>query len=199
MAYAGLIVGLGNPGRRYENTRHNIGFMVVDALLSGSGADCPTQCGLLREEREYRLWTCRTPTGEWLLAKPQTFMNLSGHAVAKIAGKFFFEPEQILVVHDELDFELGRLRFKFGGGLAGHNGLKSIAACLGSRDFYRLRLGIGRPEGGGDISRYVLTAFTPDEQKIAAKVIQAGAESVLHFCVEGFDAAVHKAATFSLP
>lgn len=165
MNVAGLIVGLGNPGRRYENTRHNMGFLTVDALLreargvtalSGSKFRCDLW------KAELRAPGAAVP---WLVAKPVTFMNLSGECVQPLAAWHRIGPDRILVIHDELDLPPGRMKFKKGGGNAGHNGLKSISERLGTPDFYRLRLGIGRsPHGGDDTINWVLGRFSPEEQ-----------------------------------
>lgn len=155
MAIAGLIVGLGNPGKEYESTRHNMGFLFVDALLrEASGVS--SQSG---EKFRCLLWKgfLDGSPDPWLFAKPQTFMNLSGECVQPLAAWHRLPPNRILVVHDELDIDPGRMKFKLGGGNAGHNGLKSITQRLGTPDFYRLRLGIGRsPHGSQDTVNWVL-------------------------------------------
>jgi PTH1 family peptidyl-tRNA hydrolase len=135
-----LVVGLGNPGRRYEATRHNAGFWWIERLARAAGAG-------FQKEARFHGEVARVPGGAWLL-KPDTYMNESGRAVAALAGFYRIEPAQLLVAYDELDLRPGDARLKFGGGLAGHNGLKSIVAHLGSRDFWRLRLGIGHPRDG---------------------------------------------------
>ena len=135
-----LIVGLGNPGPEYAGTRHNAGFRFVDALARREGA-------VMREERKFQAEVGRIRVGErevWLL-KPLTFMNNSGRAVQAAAQYYKISPEEILVAHDELDIDPGQMRLKQGGGHAGHNGLRDIAAQLGTPDFWRLRLGVGHP------------------------------------------------------
>ncbi|MFR4117803.1 MAG: aminoacyl-tRNA hydrolase [Bilophila wadsworthia] len=149
MAVAGLIVGLGNPGKQYESTRHNMGFLFVDELLR----EAKNVSSMSGDKFRCELWKAALPGSpdQWLIAKPQTFMNLSGECVQPLAAWHRLLPENILVVHDELDIAPGRMKFKKGGGNAGHNGLKSITQRLGTPDFYRLRLGIGRsPHGGED-------------------------------------------------
>ncbi len=147
-----LIVGLGNPGQRYEKTRHNAGFLFLDYLLSGVG------CRWVSEDRfEGLLTRCQLGSGQVIVLKPQTFMNKSGSAVGKVARYYKILPEEILVVHDELDLEEGVVKIKKGGGHAGHNGLRDIIGHLGSKNFYRLRIGIGRPVSGVDVADYVLT------------------------------------------
>jgi peptidyl-tRNA hydrolase, PTH1 family len=151
-----LIVGVGNPGSQYASTRHNVAWMLLDysPLFSSSiwkskfkGLYAETS---LKENKVYGL-------------KPQTYMNLSGESVQPLAAFFKIEPAQILVIHDELDIPFGQVHFKMGGGLAGHNGLKSIAACLGTDQFARMRVGIGRPPVGS-VSNWVLSPFSKDEQ-----------------------------------
>ncbi|MDD5275236.1 MAG: aminoacyl-tRNA hydrolase [Methylovulum sp.] len=148
-----LIVGLGNPGRQYEKTRHNAGFLFLDELVCDfGGAWCVESRfqGLLAE--------CRVAAGvSVVLLKPETFMNRSGQSVGKVVRYYKLLPEEILVVHDELDFEVGVVRLKKDGGHAGHNGLRDIIAHLGVKDFYRLRFGIGRPGAGKSVADYVLS------------------------------------------
>lgn len=147
-----LIVGLGNPGRQYEKTRHNAGFLFLDSLL----ASCD---GSWQHEGKFQgtLAECLLTHHQALLLKPDTFMNLSGQAVGKVARYYKILPEEILVIHDELDFEAGLVKLKKGGGHAGHNGLRDIIAHLGSNEFYRLRIGIGRPAAGKAVADYVLS------------------------------------------
>jgi PTH1 family peptidyl-tRNA hydrolase len=133
-----LVVGLGNAGKEYERTRHNAGFWLVERFAAASGV-------ALRKDPKYQALVGRLEgNGPWLLM-PQTFMNSSGRAVQMLAGFFKVKPEEILVVHDELDFPPGTARIKQGGGIAGHNGLKDISQRIGSHDYWRLRLGVGRP------------------------------------------------------
>src|SRR3989442_1260619 len=136
-----LVVGLGNPGREYERNRHNVGAMVVDELARRHG-------GSWRSKFNGRIAEVRIDQHKVGLLKPETYMNESGRSVQAAARFFKLEPDAILVVHDEGDFDLGRLQARLGGGLAGHNGLRSVARCLGTPDFMRLRVGVGRPERG---------------------------------------------------
>lgn len=191
MDIRGLIVGLGNPGARYQNTRHNFGFMAADSLVRA----CQQQPGCLCSETPSRkakgeLYRLDLPEGRgrWLLLKPMTYMNESGKSVGWACGFYKLPPESVLVLHDELDLPLGRLKLKKGGGNAGHNGLKSIAAHLGSNDFYRLRLGIGKPEQG-DTRSYVLHSFNQDENDLATQVLQAAVSGIECFAAQGFVAA----------
>lgn len=143
-----LIVGLGNPGAGHEEDRHNVGFWLVDAVAEHLGVE-------FREESRFKGLLGRSTKGVRLL-KPLTFMNLSGYAVAACASYFRIAPASIVVVHDELDLEAGAVRLKRGGGHGGHNGLRSIESQLGSRDYLRVRIGIGHPGPGRDVSAYVL-------------------------------------------
>jgi PTH1 family peptidyl-tRNA hydrolase len=180
-----LVAGLGNPGGRYRRTRHNLGFEVIDLLGERYGAPAARSKhgGLLRE--------IRLPEGETLaLFAPQEYMNLSGGPVAKAAEAYGLDPERVVVVHDDLESAFGRVRPKVGGGLAGHNGLRSIAERLGTRDFLRIRLGIGRPRRGDtrDIADWILAPFELDEDP--QPMIDGGAECVEIFAREGPDAAL---------
>lgn len=151
-----LVVGLGNPGKEYERTRHNAGFWLVERFAQANGI-------ALRKDPKFKALVGKTAAGVWLL-QPQTFMNLSGQPVQMLAGFFKIKPEEVLVVHDELDFDPGVARLKQGGGIAGHNGLKDISQRLGSHDYWRLRLGVGKPPPGREGADYVLEK-PPAEEK----------------------------------
>jgi PTH1 family peptidyl-tRNA hydrolase len=152
-----LVVGLGNPGKEYERTRHNAGFWLVERFAVSSGAH-------FRKDPKYQALVARHDTsGAWLLM-PQSFMNASGRAVQMLAGFFKLKPDEILVVHDELDFQPGVVRLKQGGGIAGHNGLRDISQRLGTHDYWRLRLGVGRPPAGTEGGDYVLQKPSPDDR-----------------------------------
>jgi peptidyl-tRNA hydrolase, PTH1 family len=154
-----LIVGLGNPGQEYERTRHNAGFWLVERYARQSGV-------VLRKDQKFKALVGRhDAAGPWLLL-PQSFMNLSGQPVQMLAGFFKIKPEEILVVHDELDFEPGVARLKQGGGIAGHNGLKDISQRLATHEYWRLRLGVGKPPPGREGADYVLER-PPAEDKSA--------------------------------
>ncbi len=142
-----LIVGLGNPGQEYERTRHNAGFWLVERFAQAKGV-------ALRKDPKFKALVGRVDAA-WLLL-PQTFMNLSGQPVQMLAGFFKIKPEEVLVVHDELDFPPGVARLKQGGGIAGHNGLKDISQRLATHDYWRLRLGVGKPPEGREGADYVL-------------------------------------------
>ena len=189
MNLRGLITGLGNPGPEYEHTRHNFGFLLINSLLRE--AEKSGRTSLLSGKKDnFALWRADfgKKSGEWLLATPFTFMNRSGDAVQRIAAYYHIEAQNILVLHDELDLPLGRMKLKKGGGNAGHNGLKSIQQMLGTPDFYRLRLGIGKPQGY-DSSSYVLGRFSAEEHEPLAETLEAAVRGVLLFCREGEPAA----------
>jgi PTH1 family peptidyl-tRNA hydrolase len=162
-----LIVGLGNPGREYEATRHNVGFWWVDALAAEAGAQ-------LRPEARFHGLAARISrvSRELWLLEPQTYMNHSGRAVGALAAYYKIAPEEILVVHDELDLPPGTVRLKKGGGHGGHNGLKDIVAHLNTAEFWRLRLGIGHPGERSEVSNYVLNAPRREEQALIEDTIR---------------------------
>ena len=196
MDYRGVIVGLGNPGAKYDHTRHNCGFDFVSYLvdLAGREGEVSQQNG---GKFSCELWRLRLPKlgGCWLAAKPQTFMNLSGQCVQPLLAWHKLKPQNLVVVHDELDIPAGELRFKLGGGNAGHNGLKSIAQELGSPAFVRLRLGIGRPEGR-DVAGYVLEAFRGDEMSVVRKVMPAAVDGIMAFYEDGLETAQRRVGGF---
>ena len=153
-----LVAGLGNPGRRHERDRHNVGWMVVDELARRHG-------GTWRSKFNGSIAETRVGERRVALLKPETYMNESGKSIAAAARFFKVAPEALLVVHDDVDLEVGRLQAKGGGGLAGHNGLRSIAQALGTQDFLRLRIGVGRPERGDPrpVADYVLSPFAAED------------------------------------
>ena len=173
-----LIVGLGNPGSKYAKNRHNIGFMVLDALAEDA------RIAVTRTKFKGAYGTGRIADRDVVLLKPGTFMNLSGQSVVPAARFFGVEPENIVVIHDELDLAYGTLRLKMGGGHAGHNGLRSIINLLGSREFARLRVGIGRPEKG-TVSGFVLADFANEERDFLPALIDNGADAVRRALQEG--------------
>lgn len=162
-----LIVGLGNPGREYETTRHNVGFWWVDELAGKDNLS-------FRAEAKFHGLAVRGQLGghEIYLLKPQTFMNLSGRAVGALAQFYKILPSEILVVHDELDLQPGIARLKMGGSHGGHNGLKDIIAQLGTRDFWRLRLGIGHPGDRAEVVNYVLNDPRREERELIIDAMQ---------------------------
>jgi PTH1 family peptidyl-tRNA hydrolase len=152
-----LVAGLGNPGREYERTRHNIGWRVVDELARRHD-------GSFRSKFDGQLSEVRLDGLRLALLKPETYMNVSGKSISAARRFFKAEPGSLLVVHDDVDLEPGRLQVRAGGGLAGHNGLRSIASALGTQDFLRLRIGVGRPDRGDrrPVADYVLSDFEPE-------------------------------------
>jgi len=172
-----LVVGLGNPGKEHERTRHNAGFWLVERFASANGI-------VLRKDNKFQALVGRhEPSGAWLLM-PQSFMNASGRAVQMLAGFFKIKPEEILVVHDELDFPPGTARIKQGGGIAGHNGLKDISQRLATHDYWRLRLGVGKPPPGMEGADYVLQK-PPAEERAAIDGAIERALAVLPQCLSG--------------
>lgn len=162
-----LLVGLGNPGHEYENTRHNAGFWWIDGLSHLLNAPW-------RAERSYHGWVAKTQWNQkplWLL-KPDTFMNRSGLSVAALSRFFKIAPERILVAHDELDLPAGDIRLKYQGGHAGHNGLRDIHAQLACSDYWRLRIGIGHPGLKTQVSSWVLNAPSPDDRKAITQALE---------------------------
>jgi PTH1 family peptidyl-tRNA hydrolase len=177
-----LVVGLGNPGREYARNRHNAGFMVVEELARRHD-------GSWRAKFNGRIAEVRIDGHRVALLEPQTYMNESGRSVSAAAAFFKLEPDAILVVHDETDLEHGRLQARLGGGLAGHNGLRSVTQHLGTQEYLRLRVGVGRP-GRGDrrpLADWVLSDFTPDED--AEDLVARGADAVETLDAEGLEAA----------
>jgi PTH1 family peptidyl-tRNA hydrolase len=177
-----LVVGLGNPGREYAGNRHNVGQMVVDELARRHG-------GSWKRKFSGQLADVRIDDHKVALLKPETFMNESGRSVKAAAAFFKLEPDAILVVHDESDLEPGRLQARRGGGLAGHNGLRSVAQQLGTPDFLRLRVGVGRPGRGDrrDLADWVLADFEPHED--AEALVRRAAEAVETLDAEGLETA----------
>lgn len=186
MNYDGIFVGLGNPGAQYAGTRHNMGFAVVDALLEHCNQHGRVE-SLTGNKFKGELWRCILPKSStwWLVVKPQTFMNLSGECVQPVMAWHRISPDQAVVIHDELDIKPGCMRFKTGGGNAGHNGLKSITQLLGTPDFHRLRLGIGRPPHSGDVSPWVLGRPSPDESPLLHGVLPKAVEALTLFATKG--------------
>jgi PTH1 family peptidyl-tRNA hydrolase len=191
MTYDGLIVGLGNPGTKYARTRHNFGFMLADRLVAHWAGQPGSSCEVRNARLNAELWEASEDYGarRWIVVKPQTFMNLSGQVVGELSRKHGIAADRILILHDELDLPLGTARLKFSGGLAGHNGLKSVAAHLGTRDFARLRMGIGRPEGSEAMAEYVLRSFLPAEWDLVGQTLDAALDAVLLYCREGLTVA----------
>lgn len=188
-----LIVGLGNPGREYEKTRHNLGFVCLNHFARTHGIRLDKKRG-----------GARTGAGDLagvpvVLARPQTYMNRSGQAVSRLIRSLSIPTENLIVIYDEMDLPLGKIRIRGGGGSGGHNGIKSLAAELGSQDFLRVRVGIGRPPGGQGLTEadagvidYLLSDFTPEEMEAINGVLPLVSEAVACLIEEGLTAAMNK-------
>jgi PTH1 family peptidyl-tRNA hydrolase len=188
-----LIVGLGNPGQSYTRNRHNIGFRCLNHFARRQGIRFDS-----RREKA-RLGFGQVAGCGVVLAKPQTFMNLSGMSISRLVKKYDVALSDLLVVHDDLDLPLGRIRLRGGGSSGGHKGISSIISSLGSQDFPRLRVGIGRPaatenpvETGGGVISYVLGDFTPEEAHIVAQVIPKVSQAIVCFLTEGISSAMNR-------
>lgn len=184
MAEPLLVVGLGNPGPRYETTRHNVGFLVADILAEriGSGFKVHKKSGA-------EVTTGRLGGRSVVLAKPRTYMNESGRHVGPLAKFYSIAPADVVVLHDELDIDFGRIRLKFGGGEGGHNGLKSVASALGTKDFQRVRIGVGRPPGRQDPAAFVLENFNSRERPELGTILEQAADATELLLQHGVEAA----------
>jgi PTH1 family peptidyl-tRNA hydrolase len=183
---AKLIVGLGNPGPGYANTRHNLGFMAVDALAARLGVR------LDKEKHQGLLAEARHGAQPLLLLKPLTFMNLSGNCVAQVARNKIFDPADVLVVTDDINLPLGRLRLRAGGSAGGHNGLKSIIERLGTQDFHRMRMGVGDNREGRDLAAHVLAKFRPEEKPAVDDAIARAVDGILLWVEQGIEPAMNR-------
>lgn len=181
-----LIVGLGNPGRQYAATRHNVGFMVVDAFAKKQGL------AVTRSDHQALLAEARWKGERLVLLKPQTYMNLSGFSVSSAARWYKVEPQDIMVIHDDLDLEVGRLRIRTSGGAGGHKGIISMIEQLGTPDFARLKVGIGRPAPGWEVPDYVLTPFASAERETIDAAISRSVEAVEMVLDHGYVAAMNQ-------
>ena len=179
-----LVVGLGNPGKEYERTRHNAGSWLVERFAQQSGF-------ALRKDPKFKALVGKNAGGAWFLL-PQSFMNLSGQPVQMLAGFFRIKPEEILVVHDELDFEPGVARLKQGGGIAGHNGLKDISQRLASHDYWRLRIGVGKPPAGAEGADYVLQKPMAEDKAAIDQAIDRALQVLPEMLTGDMQAAVQK-------
>lgn len=185
-----LLVGLGNPGREYAHNRHNVGFMAVERWLDRllpAGAGDPW-----REKFHARIATVSLSGRRIVVLEPQTYMNRSGKSVVAAMQFHRVPPPQVVVVHDELDFELARLAVKKGGGHGGHNGLRDIMAQLGHGDFVRVRIGIGRPVRGGDVSGWVLRDFGPDDAAVLPDLLDRACHAITAVLTRGVAAAMNE-------
>ncbi|MGP4063135.1 aminoacyl-tRNA hydrolase [Halobacillus sp. H74] len=165
------IVGLGNPGKKYEQTRHNVGFMVIDELADKNGWS-------LNQKKFSGMYTMERVNGEKvILLKPQTYMNLSGESLRPLMDYFDIELEDVLVIYDDLDLPPGKIRLRKKGGHGGHNGIRSIIEQLGTKEFKRLRIGVGRPEGSKSVIDHVLGSFTSEEKEAVRESIQQATDA----------------------
>ena len=186
-----LIVGLGNPGNQYAHNRHNIGFMCVSHFAKERGWGFEHKEGLARTAHG------RIDSEEIVLARPQTFMNASGEAVKKLTIKYRIKPEDLMVVHDEMDLRLGNIRIRRGGGSAGHNGVESIIRELGTADFVRVRVGVGHPrdsaaEEQSHVIGYVLGDFSGDQAEVIKKVIAEADQAIVTLIKDGLETAMNR-------
>ena len=181
-----LIVGLGNPGKTYQRTRHNLGFQVVDRLAE--------RHDIKVGQKKFKGQFGSGSIGDRrvCLLKPQTYMNLSGGAVAEAVNYHKIPLEQVLIAHDDVDLELGRIQVKFGGGHGGHRGLQSVIENLSADEFTRIRVGVNRPEGEADVSDYVLEPFSKAEQAIAEDAVREAAEAAAAWLQDGLTTAMNR-------
>lgn len=182
-----LIVGLGNPGAQYERTRHNVGFMVADVLADRVGGKFGAH-----KKSGADVVTARLGDRQVVIAKPRSFMNVSGRPVAALARFFSVAPENIVVIHDELDIDFGVVKLKLGGGEGGHNGLRSISAAIGTKDYLRTRVGVGRPPGRMDPASFVLKPFSAAERKDLGIVCEEAADAAELVLQIGLEAAQNR-------
>ena len=183
---ARMVIGLGNPGAEYENTRHNAGFFVVDLLAEN------LRVNYWKDEAGAHVGLVRFGDDDLVLVKPQTFMNLSGKAAVKLARSYGIDAREIIVIHDDLDLPEEAVRVKCGGGHGGHNGLRSLVDALGTGDFVRVRLGIGRPPGRQDPADYVLEPMRREVAERLADMVPHAAQAVLHVLEHGVESAMQE-------
>jgi PTH1 family peptidyl-tRNA hydrolase len=181
-----LIVGLGNPGREYRATRHNIGFMVVDRLATD------LNCRLSKVQNKAIIGLCKVGEHKAILAKPQTFMNLSGTSVSSLLRFYKVAPSRLLLIHDDVDVPFAQIRMRPGGGSAGQKGVESTIQSLGSKSFPRLRMGIGQPPGQMDSADYVLQDFGKADEQILTEFIERASKAVQCFITDGLDTAMNR-------
>ena len=180
-----IVAGLGNPGPRYRNTRHNLGFMLADRLADRLSAVFD------REKHQGAIAQAVWQGGKVLLVKPQTFMNRSGDCLARICKNTIFDPADLLVVVDDINMPLGRLRLRAGGSAGGHNGLKSITERLGSPDYHRMRMGVGDDRRAPELAEHVLSGFLPEEREAVEGMLDRGTEAALLWLAGGIGPAMN--------
>jgi PTH1 family peptidyl-tRNA hydrolase len=185
-----LIVGLGNPGRSYARNRHNVGFICLNHFARAQGIKFDKKKGLARIGRG------KVAANEVVLARPQTFMNNSGQSVSRLVEKFNIDPNDLIVIHDDLDLPLAKVRISFGSSSGGHKGINSIIKEIGTKDFIRIRIGIGRPNkpqvSEDDIIAYVLSDFTPAEKRAIDNIIPKVTEAILCLLTDGLTKAMNQ-------
>jgi peptidyl-tRNA hydrolase, PTH1 family len=185
-----LIVGLGNPGKEYSGNRHNVGFLCLSYLAKQNNI------AFDKKQGKARVGMGKIAGEEVVLARPQTYMNLSGQAVLPLMQRYYLSMDDLIVIHDDLDLPLGKIRIRRDSSAGGHNGIKSIIACLGSQDFTRIRVGIGRPISPDDkdqeIKDYVLSDISREEKTILEDTIRRVSEAVMILMVEGITQAMNK-------
>jgi PTH1 family peptidyl-tRNA hydrolase len=181
-----LLIGLGNPGREYRDNRHNVGFMLIDRLIVRLNARG------MKVQSKAIVTTATYEERKLILAKPQTYMNLSGQSAQGLLNFYKLPMENMLVAHDDLDLPFGTIRIRPGGGPGGQKGMASTIERLGTKDFPRLRIGIGRPPGRMDPAAYVLQDFSRDEMKTLSEIVDRAAEAALTFVVDGLNKAMNK-------
>jgi len=178
-------IGLGNPGSKYANTRHNIGFMVLDKLVGKLGGD-------ISRSKFSGLWGQVTIGDRRIyFLKPQTYMNLSGESVGQFLAYFKIKPSEILIIHDDLDLPLGRIKLVRKGGSGGHKGIRSVIAILGTENFCRMKIGIGRPRYGEDVEKFVLSPFYSDEKETLEKIVEIAVHGLIMVAEKGIDRAMN--------
>ncbi|MGM0787170.1 MAG: aminoacyl-tRNA hydrolase [Thermodesulfobacteriota bacterium] len=185
-SWSWLIAGLGNPGRKYLKTRHNVGFMAAEKVADG----CSIPIDRKKFSTDFGMGGCAET--RIVIAKPQAYMNRSGPPIQQLAGYFGIPAEYVLVIHDDIDINKGQIKIKAKGGHGGHNGVKSIMEAFGSGNFPRLRIGIGRPEPPRDVTDYVLGRFTAEEKKIFVPVMQKAEDAVLTMISRGLTEAMNR-------
>lgn len=187
-----LVVGLGNPGQGYSNNRHNLGFMCVSHFAKAH------HIAFDKKQGQARIGTGEVGGETVVVARPDTFMNQSGQAVSRLVKKFSISPDDLIVIHDDLDLPVGRIRIRQGGSDGGHRGIESIINSLGGKEFLRVRVGIGRPAGSGRgasedaVVSYVLGGFAPEERKIIEQTVPAVSDALECLITEGLNAAMNK-------
>jgi PTH1 family peptidyl-tRNA hydrolase len=183
-----LIVGLGNPGRGYSNNRHNIGFVCLNHFARSQGVKFD------RKQGQARIGTGKIAGNEAVLAKPQTYVNRSGESVSRLVQRFNISLDELVIIHDDLDLPLAKIRISHGSSSGGHKGIESIITELGSQDFIRVRIGIGRPPEASEeeIIKYVLSDFTPEQKRAITPVIPRVSEALLCLLTEGLTPAMNK-------